>query len=85
MSTTTDSTISPANDPADERAAGELVRHWRAGRAVLADYGGPVLAITPLTDSVVRIRLAPYGVFAPRRSWAVVHALTNRIRRSTFR
>src|SRR4051795_6383769 len=36
----------------------------------MADYGGPVLAVTVVREGVVRIRLAPQGCFAPRRSWS---------------
>jgi len=43
----------------------------RAGRALILDYGGPRVAITVLTDRIIRVRLAPDGAFAARRSWAV--------------
>jgi alpha-glucosidase len=50
---------------------GALVDCWRQGQTLFADYGGPLLAITLLTADLVRIRFAPSGAFAPRRSWAV--------------
>lgn len=40
----------------------------------MLDYGGPRVAITVLTDRIIRVRLAPDGIFAPRRSWAVARA-----------
>ncbi len=40
-------------------------------RGLSLDFGGPQLQITPLTDRLVRVRLAPSGQFAPRRSWDV--------------
>jgi alpha-glucosidase len=36
-----------------------------------ADYNGPLLAVTVLASDLLRIRLAPSGSFAARRSWAV--------------
>jgi len=50
---------------------GPLRHSWRQGQTLFADYGGPLLAITVLASDLVRIRLAPAGSFAPRRSWAV--------------
>ncbi len=48
------------------------LREWRsAGSALILDYGGPRVAITILTDRIIRVRLAPDGTFAARRSWAV--------------
>jgi alpha-glucosidase len=44
------------------------------GRSLFLDCGGPRVAITILTPRLVRVRLAPKGSFAPRRSWAVAHA-----------
>ncbi|MBV9791647.1 MAG: DUF4968 domain-containing protein, partial [Chloroflexi bacterium] len=38
------------------------------------DCDGPVIAITPLTDRIIRVRLAPEGAFEPRRSWAVARS-----------
>src|SRR4051794_36657200 len=50
---------------------GPLRHSWRQGQTLFADYGSPLLAITVLASDLVRIRLAPAGSFAPRRSWAV--------------
>lgn len=48
------------------------VRSYRhVGCTVFLDCGGPLVALTPLTDRIIRVRLAPQGSFAPRRSWAV--------------
>lgn len=58
-------------DPAVFSRPGTLQRSWRAGQTVFLDYGGPTLAVTVLTDFLVRIRLARAGAFAPRRSWAM--------------
>ncbi len=46
----------------------------REGRALILDYGGTRVAITVLTDRMIRVRLAPDGTFAARRSWAVARA-----------
>jgi alpha-glucosidase len=46
----------------------------REGRTVLLDYGGPRVTITVLTDSLIRVRLAPEGAFEVRHSWAVARA-----------
>ncbi len=43
-------------------------------QALILDYGGPCVAITFLTDRIIRVRLAPDGVFAVHRSWAVARA-----------
>src|SRR5690242_1409980 len=50
---------------------GALRSFSREGRTVMLDYGGPGVAITVLTDRLVRVRLAPEGAFEVRRSWAV--------------
>jgi alpha-glucosidase len=42
----------------------------RADSALILTGDGARLAITPLTDRIIRVRLAPEGTFAPRRSWA---------------
>ncbi|GIV96760.1 MAG: alpha-glucosidase [Herpetosiphonaceae bacterium] len=48
------------------------VRSWRReGRSLILECGGPSVAITILSPQIVRVRLAPEGTFAPRRSWAV--------------
>ena len=41
------------------------------GQALVLDCGTPRVAITPLSDTIMRVRLAPHGSFAPRRSWAI--------------
>ncbi|MFL5659480.1 MAG: hypothetical protein ACJ8CB_35510 [Ktedonobacteraceae bacterium] len=53
---------------------GVLHSYTRAGHTLILDYGGPHVAITVLTDRMIRVRLAPDGTFAARRSWAVVRA-----------
>src|SRR5437763_13473599 len=53
---------------------GALRSSTRQGRTLILDYGGPRVAITVLTDSLIRVRLAPDGTFAARRSWAVARA-----------
>src|SRR6266480_2405202 len=53
---------------------GTLRSYAREGRALILDYGGPRVAITVLTDRLIRVRLAPDGAFAARRSWAVARA-----------
>src|SRR5689334_25079652 len=35
------------------------------------DCGGPCVTLTALTEKIIRVRLAPTGSFAARRSWAV--------------
>ncbi|HEY6408161.1 MAG TPA: TIM-barrel domain-containing protein, partial [Ktedonobacteraceae bacterium] len=46
----------------------------REGRTLILNYSGPQVAITVLTDRMIRVRLAPDGVFPARRSWAVARA-----------
>ncbi|HEX9372756.1 MAG TPA: TIM-barrel domain-containing protein [Roseiflexaceae bacterium] len=46
----------------------------QAARALVLDCGGPRVAIAALTPTLIRVRLAPDGAFAPRRSWAVARA-----------
>lgn len=53
---------------------GALRSSTRTGQTLLLDYGGPRIAITILTDRIIRVRLAPQGTFMARRSWAVVAA-----------
>ncbi len=53
---------------------GTLRSYERAGRGIILDFGGPRVAITVLTQRVIRVRLAPDGTFAARRSWAVARA-----------
>src|SRR6266568_8698980 len=53
---------------------GSLRSSIREGRSLIIDYGGPRVAITVLTDRLIRVRLAPDGAFAARRSWAVAPA-----------
>ena len=53
---------------------GALRSSTRVERALMLDYGGPRVAITVLTDRMIRVRLAPDGAFAARRSWAVTRA-----------
>ncbi|OLE04774.1 MAG: alpha-glucosidase [Ktedonobacter sp. 13_1_20CM_4_53_11] len=53
---------------------GALRSYTREGRSLILDYGGPRVAITALTDRMIRVRLAPDGTFAACRSWAVVRA-----------
>ena|SRR5256885_7340271 len=55
-----------------DRRAGRLRGYRLDGARLLADYGGPVLAVTFVAAGTVRIRLAPEGTFAPRRSWSPV-------------
>jgi alpha-glucosidase len=43
----------------------------RAGHTVVFDCGGPRLSVSVLAPRIVRVRFAPDGTFAPRRSWAV--------------
>jgi alpha-glucosidase len=53
----------------------ETLRSYeRAGRGFILDFGGPRVAITALTERMIRVRLAPDGTFAARRSWAVARA-----------
>src|SRR2546422_10305549 len=53
---------------------GALRSYTHEGHALILDYGGPHVAITVLTDRLIRVRLAPDGTFAARRSWAVARA-----------
>ena len=53
---------------------GVLHSFIRQGRSIVLDYGGPRVAVTVLTDGLVRVRLALDGEFLVRRSWAVARA-----------
>jgi len=55
-------------------ALGVLHSSTREGRSLILDYGGPRVAITVMTDRIIRVRLAPEGAFVARRSWAVARA-----------
>lgn len=50
---------------------GAVRSYRRDGHALLLDCGGPLEAIRPLSDRIIRVQLAPEGAFEPRRSWAV--------------
>src|SRR5687768_16991289 len=50
---------------------GALRAYVRTGRGLLLDCGGPAVAISVLSERLVRVRLAPDGTLAARRSWAV--------------
>jgi alpha-glucosidase len=41
------------------------------GQALILDCGGPRVQVSILAPRLVRVRMAPDGAFAPRRSWAV--------------
>jgi alpha-glucosidase len=43
----------------------------KMGRSLLLDCGGPQVSLTVLSPHILRVRLAPHGTFAARRSWAV--------------
>jgi alpha-glucosidase len=53
---------------------GALRSSTHEGQVLILDYGGPHVAITVLTDRVIRVRPALDGTFAAHRSWAVVRA-----------
>jgi alpha-glucosidase len=53
---------------------GALRAFTRDDRSVILDCGGPRLSLAALTPRLFRVRLAPQGNFAPRRSWAVARA-----------
>jgi alpha-glucosidase len=55
-------------------ALGDVRSFTHTGRLLTLDCGGPQVAIAVLTPTLVRVRLAPDGIFAPRRSWAVARA-----------
>src|SRR6266511_5745510 len=53
---------------------GEITTYTHDSRSLTIDCGGPRIQMTVLTPQLVRVRLAPDGAFAPRRSWAVARA-----------
>src|SRR5690349_1488795 len=57
--------------PDHPHSPGAVRSFSRHGRAVTLDCGGPRVQIVVLSLQIVRVRLAPGGTFAPRRSWAV--------------
>src|SRR3954452_11523580 len=50
---------------------GPLKRCWCQDQTLFANYDRATVAVTVLASDLLRIRLAPAGSFAPRRSWAV--------------
>lgn len=50
---------------------GGVRSYQREGNTLVLRGEHARLAITPLTERIIRVRLAPEGSFAPRRSWAV--------------
>lgn len=50
---------------------GPLPFYHYENRSLLLNFDGPRAAITILTPHIFRVRLAPDGAFAPRRSWSV--------------
>lgn len=50
---------------------GRLQRWSQDGPTLRADYGGPVVSIRAISSDMLRIRFAPDGAIALRRSWAV--------------
>jgi len=53
---------------------GEITTFIHDGRSLTIECGRPRIQLTVLTPQLVRVRLAPDGAFAPRRSWAVARA-----------
>jgi alpha-glucosidase len=53
---------------------GDVASFAQDGRSVVFDCGGPRVEVTILSPTLGRVRLAPDGTFAPRRSWAVARA-----------
>jgi alpha-glucosidase len=49
-----------------------LQSYEKNSNGLLLNAGGPQVAVTALADNIVRVRLAPAGTFAARRSWAAV-------------
>jgi alpha-glucosidase len=54
--------------------SGEAWQLTALSQCLLGKRGAANVSITALTDRLVRIRVAPHGAFAPRRSWAVLPA-----------
>jgi alpha-glucosidase len=50
---------------------GEIRSYQQVDNALILEGDQAHLAILPLTDRIIRVRLAPGGAFASRRSWAV--------------
>src|SRR5262245_19973084 len=57
--------------PEQEHALDAVQSFTHAGPSLMLNCGGPLVAIAVLTPTLIRVRLAPNGIFAPRRSWAV--------------
>ncbi len=53
---------------------GALRSSTATGRTLTLEFGGPLVAITVLTERMIRVRLAPEGSFVARHSWAVAQA-----------
>ncbi|HEY1011769.1 MAG TPA: glycoside hydrolase family 31 protein [Herpetosiphonaceae bacterium] len=61
---------------ADARAShvyhqlGPVAGYAQDGATLTLAFGAASVAVTALTDRIIRVRLGPGGAFAPRRSWA---------------
>src|SRR5690349_19396430 len=53
------------------QSPGAVRSFTRDSRALVLDCAGPQVQAVVLSPHLVRVRLAPDGTFAPRRSWAV--------------
>jgi alpha-glucosidase len=53
---------------------GAVRAYHHEGTTLILDCDGPLISITPLTERIIRVRLAADGRFEPRRSWAVARA-----------
>jgi len=53
---------------------GTLLRYWQGGRDLELIFDNAHLRISAIGGRVARLRIAPSGKFAPRRSWDVVPA-----------
>ena len=56
------------------RHPGSLLRFWQGGRDLELIFENAHLRISAIGERTARLRIAPGGQFAPRRSWDVVPA-----------
>ena len=58
--------------PIEGQVSPGRIESWSSeGSALIADYGGPIVAVTALTPGMLHVRVGRGGALAPRRSWAI--------------
>ncbi len=56
----------------DCRTLGDVTAHQQSEQTLIVECGSAAVRITPMSDGIVRVRLAPSGSFGRDHSWAVI-------------